>query len=50
MPRADKLSVSVSARTYQRLRDHAERTGLSMAQILAALTDSLELEPEAARK
>lgn len=48
MPRLDKLSVSVSARTYQRLKDHSERTGLSMAQIIAALTDSFE--PEAARK
>ena len=48
MPRVGKLSVSVSARTYQRLRDYSERTGLSMAQIVAALTDSLE--PEAARK
>ena len=37
-----KLSVSVSARVYARLRDHSERTGLSMAQIIAALTDSLE--------
>ena len=48
MPRVNKLSVSVSARVYARLRDHSERTGLSMAQIVAALTDSLE--PEAARK
>jgi len=42
MPRLDHYSVSVSARTYQRLRDHAERTGLSMAAIVTAIVDSLE--------
>jgi hypothetical protein len=35
-PRLDKGDISVSARTYDRLLDHADATGRSMRQIVEA--------------
>ena len=42
MARLDPCSVSLSRGTYNRLRDHADRSGLSMAEIVTAIVDSLD--------